>query len=298
MSNFDDLFKQEETQSTTEEQPFDKEAWKQQKQEQREKVYSMIDEAAGSVAKDGSVFQRYLDVQSRFDRYSVSNALLILAQKPEATRIMDFDAWKEQGAFVRKRESGLYILEPGEEYQRDDGTTGINYNPKRVFDISQTSNRSRREPQRLPDERTRIKALMDHAPVPIHINDNLPEGMNAAYLSETREIQIRRGLGADDIFRALSQELAHADMDTGSESYNRADHAFPAYCASYMLCKRYGVDTGTFRFDRAPEMLKDRDPQAIRLELSGMKEAYDEISGRINHMLAQERQENRQEPER
>ena len=155
MSSFDDLFRQENEQPVPRNDlPFDKEAWKQQKQEQREMVYAMIDDTAQTVARDGAAFQKYLDVQSRFDRYSVANALLILAQKPDATRIADFDTWKEQGAYIRKKETGFYILEPGEEYRRDDGSVGISYNLKKMFDISPTGNSRKQETPTYPDDRT------------------------------------------------------------------------------------------------------------------------------------------------
>lgn len=299
MSSFDDLFRQESEQpAPRNDRPFDKEAWKQQKQEQREMVYAMIDDMAQTVARDGAAFQKYLDVQSRFDRYSVANALLILAQKPDATRIADFDTWKEQGTYICKNESGFYILEPGEEYRREDGSVGISYNLKKMFDISQTGNSRKRETPTYPDDRTRIKALMDHAPVPIRISDALPDGTNALYRPEAREIQIRRGMDAGNIFRALSQELTHAEMDKGDGSYNRSDHAFHAYCVSYMLCKQYGVDTSGYRFDRVPQMLEGMDAQEIRAELSVIRDAAVEISGRMNRMLAQQRQQKQQEPER
>ncbi len=298
MSNFDDLFRQEKEQSVPQNnRPFDKEAWKQQKQEQREMVYSLIDDTAQTVAQDGAVFQKYLDVQSRFDRYSVANALLILTQKPDATRIADFDTWKEQGAYIRKKESGFYILEPGEEYQRDDGSVGISYNPKKMFDISQTGARKRETPT-YPDDRTRIKALMDHAPVSIRISDTLPEGTNALYIPETREIQIRKGMDADSIFRSLSQELAHAEMDKGDGNYSRLNYVFHAYCVSYMLCRQYGIDTNGYRFDRAPQMLQGMDVQEIRAELSVIRDTAGEISGRMNRVLAQQRQQKQQEIER
>ncbi|MDF9409861.1 MAG: hypothetical protein A4E52_00397 [Pelotomaculum sp. PtaB.Bin013] len=299
MSNFDDLFQQEQGQAAPiSDQSFDKEAWAQKKQEQREAVYALIDEAATAVARGGDTFQKYLNVQSRFDRYSVSNALLILAQKPEATRIADFDTWKEQGVYIRKKESGFYIIEPGEEYQRQDGSTGISYNPKRMFDISQTGNNRKRETPVYPDERTRIKALLAYAPVPVRISEALPSDVNALYRPDKREIQIRRGMEAGDIFRALAQELAQAEMDKGDGSYNRSEHGFHAYCASYLLCKQYGVDTSGYRFDRAPDMLEGMEPQEIRAELTTIKEAAGEISGRMNRMLNQQRQQKRQEPER
>lgn len=297
MSSYDDLFRQEQT-SPESGRPFDKEAWARKKQEQRETVYTLIDETAKAVAVDGTKFRSYLDVQSRFNRYSVSNALLILAQRPNATAIKDFDAWKEQGAYIRKRESGFYILEPGEEYRREDGTTGISYNPKKMFDAAQTGNSRRRETTVYPDDRIRIKALMEHAPIPIRISETLPEGVNAMYQPEAREIQIRRGMDAGDIFRTLSQELSHAEMDKGDGSYSRSEYSFHAYCASYMLCRQYGVDTGGYRFDRAPQMLEGMDPQEVRAELSVIKEAAGEISGRMNRMLNQQRQQKRQEPER
>jgi len=42
MSNFDDLFRQEQNQTASiSDQPFDKEAWAQKKQEQRETVYAL-----------------------------------------------------------------------------------------------------------------------------------------------------------------------------------------------------------------------------------------------------------------
>ncbi len=300
MSNFDDLFRQEQGQATPiSDQPFDKEAWAQKKQEQRETVYALIDETVTVVARDGDVFQKYLDVQSRFDRYSVSNALLILAQRPNATIIKDFDTWKEQGAYIRKKESGFYIIEPGEEYQRQDGSSGISYNPKKMFDISQTGNSRKREIPVYPDERTRIKALLAHAPVPVRISDALPSGTNALYQPDTREILIRRGLDANHIFRALAQELAQAEMDKGDGNYNRSEHGFHAYCASYMLCKQYGVETeGFYHFEGVPQRLESLEPQEIRAELTAIKEAAGEISGRMNRMLNQQRQQKRQEPER
>ena len=297
MNNYDDLFQQEQNTSPDNE-PFDKEAWVQKKQEQREGVYTMIDDTTEVVARDSASFQRYLDLQSRFLRYSVSNTILILAQKPEATRIADFDTWKEQGAYVRKNESGFYIIEPGEEYTRGDGSTGVNYNPKKMFDISQTGN-GKDQTQALPGERERIKALIYHAPVPLNASDGLQEGINAIYKPDAREIQVRRGMSADDIFRALSQELAHAEMDKGDGNYNRSEYGFHAYCTSYMLCKQYGIATeGYYHFEGAPQVLEAKDPQEIRAELSKIRDAANEISERMNQRLNRQHQPKQQEPER
>lgn len=92
MPNYDDLFTGQTTQQ--EEKPFDKTVWAARKQAEREGVYAMIDSYVQDMGKEGGLFQAYLDVQARFDLYSVSNAILIAAQCPEATKLADFDSWK------------------------------------------------------------------------------------------------------------------------------------------------------------------------------------------------------------
>ena len=116
MSNFDDIF---ETQAAPqhEEQPFDKDVWAERKQAERQSVYDLADSSAEAVCTQDGKFKAYLDVQARFDRYSATNALLILAQMPDATQLKDFDGWKESGASIKKHQKGISILEPGDEYK-------------------------------------------------------------------------------------------------------------------------------------------------------------------------------------
>ena len=85
MNNFDDIFVDQKTGETANNKdfvPFNKDEWAARKQQERADAYALIDRAAEDAAKDGGVFQGYLDVQSRFDRYSVGNALLITIQMP------------------------------------------------------------------------------------------------------------------------------------------------------------------------------------------------------------------------
>ena len=179
MPNFDDLFTDQPAQQG--EKPFDKAAWAARKQAEREGVYAMIDNYVQNMSKEGGLFQAYLDVQARFDLYSVSNAILIAAQCPEATKLADFDSWKASGVYVRRGEDAITIMEPGKEYQRDDGSVGVSYNVKKVFDISQTRVAQRPAPAVVRDERLLLKALMNNAPCRFAISNELPEGVNVAY---------------------------------------------------------------------------------------------------------------------
>ena len=164
MPNYDDLFAPQSDQR--EDATFDRDAWAAKKQQEREGVYLMIDTFADEMSGDGSLFQTYLDVQARFDRYSVSNAILIAAQCPEATKLADFDHWKESGVYVKRGADAITILEPGKEYEKDDGSTGVSYNVKKVFDISQTRAGQQPAPTVARDERLLLKALMNNAPLP------------------------------------------------------------------------------------------------------------------------------------
>ena len=195
MENYDDLFAPQPDQRR--DAPFDKDAWAARKQQEREGVYLMIDTFAHEMSMDGSLFCDYLDVQARFDRYSVSNAILVAAQKPDATKLADFDTWKSSGLYVKRGAEAITILEPGKEYTREqDGSKGVFYDPKKMFDISQTNSTQRAAPPVARDGRLLLKALMNNAPCRFSISNELPEGVNVAYHAESNVIYVRQGLDA------------------------------------------------------------------------------------------------------
>ena len=295
MANFDDIFNTPSAQENQTFAPFDKDAWAAKKQQERESAYELIDNTAMEIVSNGEIFQAYLDVQARFDRYSVGNALLITAQSPEATRLADFDTWKSGGVYVKRGEDGIVILEPGKEYEREDGSVGVSYDVKKVFDISQTNSRQRVAPTVARDERLLLKALINNAPCKMTITADLPEHLNVAYNAEDNMILMRQGVDAPTIFQGLSQELARAHM--AKNDTDCASPAFTAYCVSYMLCKRNGITVDNFRFSRIPEAYSEMDAQAIRGELGTMREIAGEISADMNRVFAaqQRSQQNRDE---
>jgi hypothetical protein len=104
-----------------------------------------------------SRWQQWLDVQSRFHRYSFGNTLLILSQTDgEATRVSGFHAWRQLGRNVRKGERAIWILAPmTRRVETDDDSeepknvvSGFKAAP--VFDIAQSDG----EP--LPEITTRL----------------------------------------------------------------------------------------------------------------------------------------------
>lgn len=295
MSNYDDIFV-----TQAEEDAQGREAWIERKQSERQTLYELADATTQEVCADGGKFQSYLDVQSRFIRYSATNALLILAQNPKATQLKDYDSWREAGTPVRKdQKSNISILEPGREYKRDDGSIGVSYDPKKVFDISQTGAEVKAAPVVTMDDRLLLKAMISRSPAPIRIVDTLPDNMGAVYDHQQRTIFVRRGLSAPTVFHCVAKELAHAEMAMMDKvGYNRAAKDFSAFCASYMLCKRYGIDVSRFSFETLPDGLKMSDTKTQRAALSEIKGIAMNISERMSRVLEPNRNAKGREQER
>ena len=95
----------------------------------------------------------YLAAMARFHAYSFGNILSIARQRPTASKVAGFHAWKEMGRFVKKGEKGIQILAPmvGHRRNRDDADRNqtqdstaksapmlIGFRAVYVFDVAQT----------------------------------------------------------------------------------------------------------------------------------------------------------------
>lgn len=291
MNNYDDLFTANgEQKDSKTERPFNKEEWAAKKQQERTEAFEMLDNATVEAVANPETFRDYLLIQSRFGKYSVSNALLISYQNNEATYLADFETWKEKGVFVQKGERGITLLEPGNEFTREDGTTGFSINVKKVFDISQT-NSERSYSRRTPDERRVLKALISSSPCDIRMTNEFDGNVCARYVPKDDAIYIRQGLDGEDIFRSLSQEIVIANF--AKNGVAREDCVFTAYCATYVLCERNGFDTGDFDFEKVPEMFKDAEPKAIRGQLDKIRDSANELSQDINRIMEEQQKAKR-----
>ena len=244
--------------------PFDKEQWAAQKQAQRKEAYELIDNTCSEMMISGDSFRQYLDVQGRFDRYSVNNAILVSAQMPEATQLKEKAAWKQSRVYVNKDAQEVVILEPSKEYTRDDGSKAVGYNAKEVYDISETSAKDRQEAQEKKPMRELVSALIDASPVPFVPVADLE--MPAYYDSEQQSIFIRTGLNEEQLFVSMAKEVSAAVFDF-KHNESREASEFKSYCVAYMVSSRYGVDTRGFNFSRLPKELAETDTQAFKGEL-------------------------------
>ena len=275
--------------------PFDKAEWAAQKQAQRQEAYELIDNTCSEMMADGESFRQYLDVQGRFDRYSVANAVLVSAQMPEATQLKDYNAWKQSRVYVNKDAQKIVILEPSKEYTRDDGTKAVGYTAKVVYDISETSAKDRQQAQEPKTMRELVSAMIDASPVPFVPVADLE--IPAYYDSKQQTIFIKTGLTEEQLFVSMAKEVSAAVFDfKHNESRDASD--FKSFCVAYMVSTRYGVDTRGFSFDRLPREFSEMDTQIFKGELGSMRDVLGEIQSDMFKSLEKNKPPKNKEQER
>lgn len=289
MDNYDDIFNAQSAEPSDTKKPKDsRKDWAAKKQEQRKEIYNLIDSTTEQMAANGGLFQTYLDVQSRFDRYSVKNAILVTAQRPDAEKLASFDDWSADGVSVNKGEKGISILIPDKEYRRSDGSRGTNFLVGKVFDISQTSARSTQKTVSY-DPRRLLEALVQISPCPIKIRNDMPADTAARFSDEDRKIYVRQGLDAHTIFRSVTQEIAVAYY--AQNKIPRSACEFDAYCISYILCKRSGIPVTNYRFDHLPDKLSEMNPKDIQNQLKRIRDTAGKVSDNIRGILESRQKE-------
>lgn len=273
--------------------------WAEKKQLEKEAVYQMIDSTAEEISENPDKLKAFLDVQARMDRYSSANALLIYSQLPEATRLKDFTGWGEDNVRVKKGAKSISILEPV-EYTKNDGSTGISYNVKKMFDVSQTNGKRQPAPTLNRDPQELVAVMIDTSPVEVEIVDEMPQpNMGAFYKNEDQTLYVKRGFGDGVLLcQNIAQELAFAQLSIQSDSYNRREMGFKAVCVGYMVCKKLGIDTKSFAVNRMPSDWKNMDAKAVRSELSQMRSALGEIHSRVSDELYRQQQARSKDRER
>lgn len=283
MENYDNLFEHQPEQT---EQPFDREAWAQPKREQRQELYDLIEEMSEKTLTDPSALSDYLNMQARLGKTSVANTLLVVAQKPDATFIANYDDWQKRGRSVKRGEKAALVLEANGEYERPDGTMGVNFDVKRVFDISQTYGKPIRE-RTAPPIKTALKAITTNVPVPVKLSEGISQSVGAMYSEKDKTIYVAKGVEGNNLFFALSRELARAHSGANT---------FVCDCAANVACLRYGVPAKYC--DRIPDEIAALESREKRSALNIVRDAACEIAERVDRNLFAERQQSRNDPVR
>ena len=260
----------------------------EQREAQRKQA---LDDAAKKAVSSVTNLRAYLAVQSRFERYSTNNNLLIFAQRPDATRLKSLELWNKEKKWIREGAKAVAIYEPVRK-QGKDGKTYTNFVRKNMFDISDIKDP---EPDVQPTYTAAeaVQGLFAHKAVDVRMIPDYPSDrqFGAFYDAEENCVYAKRGMGYEQIFTDVAVALAHAEMAKDIEGYLPAEHQFEARCAAYVLAKKYGVSTKAVEIDRVPEEYGVMDAAGIRENLARIHDSVKNISSGMYKALVKEKEQ-------
>ena len=274
-----------------EQQPrMSKEEYAALKKQEREEVWAEIDAKAQDVFKDGDSLKGFLDFMAQCKPQKTPNLLLLYGQNPEIRQVMTFEKVKEEGYSLRAGVHGYRFLIT-QDYEKD-GVIMQGTNIGKAYDISQIRMKPPVPPEP-KDMETLMGALLTNPDVPIRIEENLPEKVQAQYIPGQRTIYVRNGMDENITFHVLNRELACAALDARDGSYVRQRESPKAFCAAYVVAQKYGVDTSGYHFEKICERMNngDKDPKELRAFIGDIRNAAYGISNHLKRNLGEQEQE-------
>lgn len=203
-------------------------------------------------------FQQVLDMMGKFHRYSLQNTMLIMAQKPTASRVAGFKTWQGMGRNVRKGEKGIQIFVPhirkpkeGDEDQKPQMSFGVGY----VFDVEQTDGDelpSFETTTWLEGESTEgvieaVTSWIEKNGITVDIySANVPDTARGYWDSKNKEIHVSAVCDGKQRAKTLVHEVAHAL--TKPEYQDHRQNEAIAEGAAYVVSNYFGMDTGEQSF--------------------------------------------------
>ncbi|MHB9026426.1 MAG: ArdC family protein [Armatimonadota bacterium] len=244
---------------------------------QTQQVHTLIQQQIESLSQAleagrSEMLTAVLNTMARFHRYSLGNILLILFQRPSATRVAGFQTWKSLKRNVRKGEKGIAILAPmlvkapvnaerqppftTEEMEgTSSDTTGestqeklLRFRVVYVFDISQTEGEDlpaltsiQGDPGAYTD---RLKTLVQQLSITLDYADNLG---GADGVSKNGAIVLRAGLCPAEEFSVLVHELAHELLHHAENrsAKPKTVRETEAEAVAFVVGQAIGLDMGT-----------------------------------------------------
>jgi antirestriction protein ArdC len=205
---------------------------------------------------------RWLQAQSRFHHYSFGNTLLILLQRPEATRVAGYRAWLQLRRQVRKGEKGIAIIAPIANRIRVEDENGEErvlagsahaFRTAHVFDIAQTDGDdlptvSGRLAGDDPDEVYSQLVAVAHSLGFTVEEDYLDGTRNGDCNHSTKAIRVEvRNEPAQQI-KTLAHELSHAILHGGDFTGSREIAELEAESVAYIVSQNVGLDSSAYSF--------------------------------------------------
>lgn len=248
----------------------------------------------------------YLNVMSKFHKYSFSNVVLIAIQKPDASLCAGFTTWKNQERYVKKGEKGISILAPcpykhmyEEEYEnpingrkdiKNTVVTRMGYKIATVFDIGQTDgkeipticNELKGNAEELDAVRNAIEEITN-----IKIEYEAIRGPAKGYFSpiESR-IAIQSGMSEMQQCKTIVHEGVHALLHYDiAKKIDKHKVETEAEATAYVVCKKFGIDTSDYSFPYLASWAGSVDLPDLKQSLKTIQETAMAIIDKIEQKI-------------
>ena len=292
---------------------------------QFEKVKEITDKLEAGIKElmDSDKFKEYLKCLSKFHNYSLGNTILIALQKPDATLVAGYTAWKNQfGRQVQKGEQGIRILAPtpykrkmevdvidpstGQARMNPDGTKATElkeimvpaFKVVNVFDVSQTDGRP--IPSIGVNELTGdvrqyemfFEALKRSCPVPIAF-EQIDSGAKGYYHTVEHRIALQEGMSQVQTIKTLIHEMTHQhlhskdpkEMSPEEPRLTRNAKEVEAESVAYTVAQHYGIETSDYSFAYIAGWSAGKDTPELKASLDRIRTAADELITGIDTQL-------------
>ncbi len=262
-------------------------------------------------------YKQYLDTMSKFHSYSVNNCILIAMQKPDASLIAGYTAWRDRfHRHVLNGERGITIIAPSPykkkhevEVKDSDGKPVLDKEGKpmteerefvhqafriaKVFDVSQT------EGEPLPKITAELKnpvegfedyldVIKEMSPVPVRF-DNIESGAKGYFSPSKQEIVLQRGMAEEQTLKTLLHECAHARLGHGGENdhFDRKTKEVQAESVAYVCSKALGLDTSEYSFGYIAGWSSGREQKELKASLQTIRDQSDQLITSIEQKMKQ-----------
>jgi antirestriction protein ArdC len=214
----------------------------------------------------GDDWRRFLEASQRLHAYSPNNVLLILAQRPTASRAAGYRTWQSLGYQVRRGEKGIAVLAPIVSRRRPVDIEDELEHPEvvrilrgfrvvHVFDIEQCDGPP------WPDVRPALltgdapAALWDLLAAQVDaagfsIERGACTGANGRTDFDAHSVRVRDDVAPAQAVKTLAHELAHVLLHDGTEyaAGCRGRAEIEAESVAFLVLTTTGVDAGSYSF--------------------------------------------------
>lgn len=246
-------------------------------QSETEEIAKRLEEGVRDVFHSQK-YMDYLKVMSQFHEYSLNNTLLIMMQRPSASIVAGYNAWKQMGRQVNRGEKGIRILAPS-PYTLKVEQTQKNEKGEIIKDQKGIGTSEK--------YRQIFTAISKVSDIPI-VTESITGSQIKGYCTRDKIVLNESNSDLQNL-KTLVHELAHHKLHFSPENElkSRQTKEVEAESIAYMVCQHFGIDTSEYSFGYIAGWSSGKDVKELKGSLEVIKGTASGMIKRIDESLAE-----------